>query len=84
MTEIKIKKLDELRKIIDKCRIGKKKIIFTNGCFDILHAGHVEYLEAREDVCLKIMDALEQIGLEIAFPSQTLYMHQMVSEDKQD
>ena len=35
-----------------------------------------EYLEAREDVCLKIMDSLENIGLEIAFPSQTLYLQQ--------
>ena len=27
----------------------KKKIVFSNGCFDILHAGHVDYLEkARE------------------------------------
>lgn len=23
----------------------KKKIVFTNGCFDIIHAGHVEYLK---------------------------------------
>ncbi|MCW9049760.1 MAG: mechanosensitive ion channel family protein [Deltaproteobacteria bacterium] len=36
-----------------------------------------EYLDAREDVCLQIMKTLEQIGLEIAFPSQTLYMHDM-------
>ena len=28
---------------------GKKKVVFTNGCFDILHAGHVKYLaRARE------------------------------------
>ncbi len=33
-----------------------------------------EYLDTREDVCLKIMDRLEKIGLEIAFPSQTLYL----------
>ena len=26
-------------------RISKKKIIFTNGCFDILHVGHVRYLK---------------------------------------
>ena len=26
-------------------RKGGKKIVFTNGCFDILHAGHVTYLE---------------------------------------
>ena len=25
-------------------RRGGKKIVFTNGCFDILHAGHVQYL----------------------------------------
>ncbi len=41
-----------------------------------------EYLDAREDVCLKIMETLEGIGLEIAFPSQTLYMHNM-DEEKQ-
>jgi len=33
-----------------------------------------EYLEAREDVCLKIMDTLEALGLEIAFPSTTVYI----------
>ena len=27
-----------------------KKIVFTNGCFDILHAGHVEYLEAAKEL----------------------------------
>jgi MscS family membrane protein len=40
-----------------------------------------EYLDAREDICLKIMEALAEIGLEIAFPSQTLYMHDMDQED---
>ncbi|MEJ2470093.1 MAG: mechanosensitive ion channel family protein [Desulfuromonadales bacterium] len=33
-----------------------------------------EYLEAREDVCLKIMDIVEDLGLEIAFPSTTVYL----------
>ena len=33
-----------------------------------------KYLEIREDVCLKIMDILESIGLEIAFPSKTVYL----------
>jgi MscS family membrane protein len=40
-----------------------------------------EYLDAREDVCLKIMETLSNIGLEIAFPSQTLYMHEMNDEN---
>ena len=26
-------------------RLAGKKIVFTNGCFDIIHAGHVRYLE---------------------------------------
>ncbi|NQT22237.1 MAG: D-glycero-beta-D-manno-heptose 1-phosphate adenylyltransferase [Candidatus Omnitrophica bacterium] len=41
----KIKKIDELKSIIDTERQSKKRIVFTNGCFDILHAGHVKYLE---------------------------------------
>ncbi len=40
------KVLPEFCKIL---RDGGKKIVFTNGCFDIIHAGHVRYLtEARE------------------------------------
>jgi D-glycero-beta-D-manno-heptose 1-phosphate adenylyltransferase len=31
---------------IEELKKSKKKIIFTNGCFDILHAGHVRYLQA--------------------------------------
>ena len=31
---------------IEKCRSLGEKIVFTNGCFDILHAGHVTYLNA--------------------------------------
>jgi len=34
-----------------------------------------EYLEVREDLCLKIMDILEELGMEIAFPSTTVYLH---------
>lgn len=33
----------------EKQRAAGKRVVFTNGCFDVLHAGHVEYLEwARE------------------------------------
>ena len=39
-----------------------------------------EYLEAREDVCLKIMEVLESLSLEIAFPSRSVYLHPMGSE----
>jgi MscS family membrane protein len=33
-----------------------------------------DYLDAREDVCLKIMETLEDLGLEIAFPCTTVYL----------
>lgn len=36
-------KADLLRHVV-RLRAGGKKIVFTNGCFDILHIGHVRYL----------------------------------------
>lgn len=39
------KRLSALRK---NWRRRKKRVVFTNGCFDILHAGHVRYLEAAK------------------------------------
>lgn len=37
-----------LLEIRRRLRDGEKKVVFTNGCFDVLHRGHVEYLrEAR-------------------------------------
>ena len=41
----KIKGREELAKIIQGLKREGKKIVFTNGCFDLLHAGHVTYLE---------------------------------------
>ena len=35
----------ELKKMVDILKAAGRKIAFTNGCFDILHAGHVTYLE---------------------------------------
>lgn len=36
---------DQLLLAVDAVRANGEKIVFTNGCFDILHAGHVGYLE---------------------------------------
>lgn len=36
--------LSNLQKDIDKWRAKHQKVVFTNGCFDILHKGHIEYL----------------------------------------
>ncbi len=40
----KIKSLDEMVQIRAELRRMGKKLVFTNGCFDLLHAGHVRYL----------------------------------------
>jgi D-beta-D-heptose 7-phosphate kinase/D-beta-D-heptose 1-phosphate adenosyltransferase len=37
---------DELKAIVDRLKQEGKTVIFTNGCFDILHAGHTRYLKA--------------------------------------
>ncbi len=39
----------ELEKIVQKLRAEKKKVLSTSGCFDILHAGHVMYLEQAKE-----------------------------------
>lgn len=44
----KICNLDELRQKVSQWKRQKQKIVFTNGCFDLLHAGHVTYLEAAK------------------------------------
>ena len=36
--------LDEIQKLLKGIKSGNKKIVFTNGVFDIIHRGHVEYL----------------------------------------
>jgi rfaE bifunctional protein nucleotidyltransferase chain/domain len=40
----KVYKIDALLKVLVAPRQAQKRVVFTNGCFDILHAGHVRYL----------------------------------------
>lgn len=45
----KFKKLTELQKIREDIRRRKRKVVFTNGCFDLLHSGHVHlFREAKK------------------------------------
>lgn len=45
MSDSKIKEIYDLVNLSNELHSKRKKIIFTNGCFDILHIGHVKYLE---------------------------------------
>ncbi len=38
----------ELVPLLDRARTQKKRIVFTNGCFDLLHVGHTRYLQAAK------------------------------------
>jgi D-beta-D-heptose 7-phosphate kinase/D-beta-D-heptose 1-phosphate adenosyltransferase len=55
---------DALRTLVGELRSHGKKIAFTNGCFDILHAGHVRYLEqarALGDVLIVAVNSDESV-----------------------
>jgi D-beta-D-heptose 7-phosphate kinase/D-beta-D-heptose 1-phosphate adenosyltransferase len=45
LSSFKIKDLQELKGIVQKLKKEGKRIVFTNGCFDLLHPGHIKCLE---------------------------------------
>jgi D-beta-D-heptose 7-phosphate kinase/D-beta-D-heptose 1-phosphate adenosyltransferase len=49
-THKKIVSLDEIIQVTNRAKNQDKKIIFTNGCFDVLHAGHVSYLQKAKSL----------------------------------
>jgi D-beta-D-heptose 7-phosphate kinase/D-beta-D-heptose 1-phosphate adenosyltransferase len=52
----KVLQIEQLQREADRLRAAGKRIAFTNGCFDILHAGHVQYLvEAKSQADLLIV-----------------------------
>jgi len=40
----------ESKKIVKKWHAKNKKVVFTNGCFDIIHRGHIEYLRESKEL----------------------------------
>lgn len=40
----------DFQRMLTIWRFQKKKIVFTNGCFDILHLGHIDYLSKAKDL----------------------------------
>ncbi len=52
----KVLPLAELARELDRRRAAGQRVAFTNGCFDVLHAGHVQYLqEARAQADLLVV-----------------------------
>lgn len=55
----------EIIKIAETLKSKGKKIVFTNGCFDILHAGHVDYLakaKAKGDILILGLNTDESVS----------------------
>ncbi len=65
-TITKIVELQDLQAKVAAIKESGKKVVFTNGCFDILHVGHVRYLAAARlegDVLLVGLNSDESVRL---------------------
>ena len=51
----KILSEDNLNDLINEWREKNQKIVFTNGCFDLLHLGHIDYLAKAKDLGDKLI-----------------------------
>ena len=40
----------QLAPLLQQARAQKQRIVFTNGCFDLMHVGHTRYLQAAKDL----------------------------------
>ena len=63
--EEKIVSLKELGFVLTHLRAQGKKVVFTNGCFDLLHAGHIKFLEdsrRQGDVLVVALDSDASVG----------------------
>lgn len=57
-TANKIFSCEEAGTLVAGWKADGKKIVFTNGCFDILHLGHVDYLEKARELGDKLVVAI--------------------------
>lgn len=54
----KIFTTEQLQKIVNNWHNEGKKIVFTNGCFDLVHRGHIEYLQKAKELGDKLVVGL--------------------------
>jgi rfaE bifunctional protein nucleotidyltransferase chain/domain len=47
-TTVKILDWEEARRLVRRLQARGQRVVFTNGCFDLLHVGHVRYLQAAK------------------------------------
>ena len=54
----KVVNQDQLRALVESWKLQHQKVVFTNGCFDLLHLGHIDYLAKAADMGDKLVIAL--------------------------
>jgi rfaE bifunctional protein nucleotidyltransferase chain/domain len=54
----KIFSLENLKTQVEKWKVTGEKVVFTNGCFDIIHRGHIEVLAQTADLGTKLVIGL--------------------------
>ena len=72
--EEKVIPSDKIEKQSNLWRFLGNRIVFTNGCFDILHRGHIEYLAAAADLGSKLI-----IGLKSCLNIHEVYQFSIIS-----
>ena len=50
MKNYKVKSLEEVIPLVRAAQAQGKKVVMSNGCFDLIHAGHVSYLESAKEM----------------------------------
>ncbi len=59
---------EDLKWILNRWQLKNEKVVFTNGCFDLLHQGHVDYLSKAADLGTKLIvgvntdDSVRRLG----------------------
>lgn len=58
LIENKIHTIESIQPLLSIWRFKEQKIVFSNGCFDIIHKGHIEYLAKASDLGHKMIIGL--------------------------
>ena len=76
IVQSKIYTRDTLLRTLAEWRFKENTIVFTNGCFDIIHRGHIDYLAKASDLGKKLIigvnsdDSVKRLGKSISRPLQ--------------
>ncbi len=46
----KFKTVEELKAVVQRARVQGRRVVLANGCFDLLHVGHIRYLQAAKSL----------------------------------